>query len=145
MTAVSLREVADADLPIFFALQRDMVAVTMAGVESRDRTAFDEHWARIRSDPSVVLRTVVADGEVVGNVVSFVRDDEREIGYWIARQHWGRGIATAALGAFLLVETRRPLHAGVLPGNAGSLRVLEKHGFALTGGGGEELLHLTLV
>ena len=35
--------------------------------------------------------------------------------------------------AFLGEEESRPLHAGVLPANAGSLRVLEKCGFAVVG------------
>lgn len=57
----------------------------------------------------------------------------REVGYWVARELWGGGIATAALAGLLLVETRRPLYAGV----AGSLRVLEKCGFAVCGDGGD--------
>jgi RimJ/RimL family protein N-acetyltransferase len=28
-------------------------------------------------------------------------DDEREIRYWIGREHWGRGIATASVRAFI--------------------------------------------
>jgi len=105
----------------------------MAGVGGRDREAFDEHWARILADDDVVVRTVEVGGEVAGHVLSFVRDGRREVGYWIARHHWGRGVATAALVAFLGEEERRPLHAGVLPHNAGSLRVLEKCGFSVYG------------
>jgi RimJ/RimL family protein N-acetyltransferase len=35
--------------------------------------------------------------------------------------------------AFLGEDQTRPLHAGVLPANGGSLRVLEKCGFAVCG------------
>jgi RimJ/RimL family protein N-acetyltransferase len=57
--------------------------------------------------------------------------EPREVGYWVARSHWGRGVATAALAAFLEEETRRPLIAGVAVHNPGSRRVLEKCGFTL--------------
>ena len=131
--AVTLRTVEPADLPIFFEHQRDPVALVMAGMPGRDQEAFDEHWARILADEAVRIRTVVAGGEVAGNVLSFERNGGREVGYWIGRDHWGRGVATAALVAFLGEEEGRPLHAGVVPQNGGSLRVLEKCGFAVCG------------
>jgi len=58
---------------------------------------------------------------------------EREVGYWIGREHWGRGVATAALAAFVAEVTERPLFAHVVNSNAGSIRVLEKCGFRRTG------------
>jgi RimJ/RimL family protein N-acetyltransferase len=64
-------------------------------------------------------------------VVSFNCGDEREVGYWLGREYWGQGIATAALQEFLAVEQHRPLFAGVVDDNAGSIRVLEKCGFQL--------------
>ena len=130
---VTLRDVEPADLPVFFEHQRDPVALAMAGLPGRERDAFDEHWARILADDAVHIRTIVAGDDVVGNVLSFERHGRREVGYWIGRHHWGRGIATAALVAFLGEETVRPLHAGVEPQNGGSLRVLEKCGFAVCG------------
>ena len=73
---------------------------------------------------------VEADGVVVGNVVSWEHEGEREVGYRIGREHWGRGVATAALAAFVAEVTERPLFAHVANTNAGSIRVLEKCGFA---------------
>ena len=128
---VTLRPVEPADLPIFFEHQRDPAGIAMAGVGGRDRATFDEHWSKILADEDSLIRTVVADGAVAGYVLSFERDGRREVGSWIGRDHWGRGGATAALGAFLGEERTRPLHAGVLPANRGSLRVLEKCGFAV--------------
>ena len=130
---VVLRAVEPADLPILFEHQRDPAGITMAGVGGRDRAAFDEHWGRILADDDTLIRTVVLDGEVAGHVLSFERDGRREVGYWIGRDHWGRGVATAALVAFLGEDDARPLHAGVLTANVGSLRVLEKCGFAVCG------------
>jgi RimJ/RimL family protein N-acetyltransferase len=137
---VSLRPVEPADLPVLFEHQRDPVANVMAGVPARDRPAFTAHWERILADPTVVVRAIVADGRLAGNVVSFERDGRREVGYWIERELWGGGIATAALAEFLRVETRRPLYAGVVRQNGGSLRVLEKCGFAACGDDGDRIL-----
>lgn len=59
-----------------------------------------------------------------------------ELGYWIARPHWGRGIATEACTA--LVDIARALRLPALEAshfldNPASGRVLEKLGFAPTG------------
>jgi RimJ/RimL family protein N-acetyltransferase len=71
---------------------------------------------------------------VAGNVVSFEQDGEREVGYWIGREYWGKGVATEALSQFLdHVEVRRPLYAGVAKHNVASIRVLEKCGFTIVG------------
>lgn len=130
--AVSLREPTDADLPILFEHQRDPESNAMAAFPAREREAFEAHWRRILADPTVVLRVVEAGAEVVGNVLTFVTAGERDVGYWIAREHWGRGFASAALEQFLADQVvERPLRARVASHNVGSLRVLEKSGFAL--------------
>lgn len=59
-----------------------------------------------------------------------------ELGYWIARPHWGRGIATEACSA--LVQIARTLRLPALEAshfldNPASGRVLEKLGFKATG------------
>ena len=128
---VQLRETVAGDLPILFAHQADPVASTMAAFPSRDWDAFVAHQAKIQADPEVVTRAVVAGGEVVGAIGSFTIDDAREVGYWIGRDHWGRGIATAALRALLVLEPVRPLWAHVAAHNVGSRRVLEHCGFAV--------------
>lgn len=130
---VALREVRPDDLPLFFEYQRDPVAVAMAAFPSREREAFDAHWARILADPAVIVRTVSADGEVAGNVLSFDRAGAREVGYVLGRAHWGRGIATRALALYLEVERTRPLVARVVKHNGASLRVLAKTGFRVVG------------
>lgn len=132
-TVVQLREVQESDLPVFFENQADEAASRLAAVASRDREAFEAHWAKILADPATLIRTIVFDGDVAGNVLSFERDGLRELGYWISRAFWGKGIATAAVAAFLDVDATRPLHAKVAGDNHGSVRVLEKSGFTLTG------------
>jgi len=136
---VSLREVRESDLPVFFEQQLDPDATLMADFPSRERDAFMAHWTKILTEEIGIVRTVVVDGEVAGNVVSWVHGDERGVCYWIGKPYWGRGVATAALGAFLDVVTTRPLHAHVARHNLGSIRVLEKCGFRRAGEDGEEL------
>jgi len=133
---ITLRDVTDADLPIFFEQQRDLAYNRMAAFTRKDpddRAAFDAHWKKIRADPEITNRTIVFEGQVAGNIASFVVDGEREITYGIARHLWGRGIATEALRAFLTVVTDRPLRARAAKDNVGSLRVLMKCGFEVTG------------
>jgi len=59
-----------------------------------------------------------------------------EMGYWIARSHWGRGLATEACTA--LIDIARTLglarlEASHFVDNPASARVLEKLGFESTG------------
>jgi RimJ/RimL family protein N-acetyltransferase len=132
-SAILLRDVTEEDLPIFFEQQLDPVATQMAAFPSRDQPAFMAHWAKILADTTVIAQTIRFDGQVAGNVVSFEVAGEREVGYWIGRQYWGKGIATAALATFLDQVQARPLYAHVAKHNRGSLRVLEKCGFTIIG------------
>lgn len=91
------------------------------------------HWATIRVETDTLIRTIECGGAVVGYVASFVKDDLRLIGYWIGREHWGKGIASNALAAFLTIDKSRPLHAYVAKHNLGSIRVLERCGFTVRG------------
>jgi RimJ/RimL family protein N-acetyltransferase len=129
---VELREVTEADLPTFYQHQRDELAYRMVGYEPKDWDAFIPHWAKNMANPDSVERAVVVDGELAGNMVCFDQDGEREVGYWMGREFWGRGIATEALAQFLDEITERPLYAVVAVHNVGSVRVLQKCGFVLT-------------
>ena len=130
---VKLRPVREDDLEVFYRQQRDPVASAMAAFPERERDAFLTHWHDIMAGDDVLLRTVEADGQVAGNMVSFEQSGRREVGYWLGRPFWGRGIATAALRAFLTEEARRPLEAHVAAHNVASRRVLEKCGFRACG------------
>jgi RimJ/RimL family protein N-acetyltransferase len=124
-----LRPVIETDLPVFYEQQLDPLATRMANFPARMREEFFAHWAEIMIDESVLLRTVVWDGQVAGNVLSFNMEGKREVGYWFGRAYWGKGLASRALAEFLNIETRRPLYAYTDLGNAGSQRVLEKCAF----------------
>jgi RimJ/RimL family protein N-acetyltransferase len=126
---VQLREVEDADLEVFFEHQRDPEATRLAAVAAKARKPFLAYWAEIRAGQTVLARTIVVNGEVAGNIMCWDQWGQRQIGYWIGRRYWGRGVATTALALFLCWMTTRPLHAYAAAHNAGSIRVLEKCGF----------------
>jgi RimJ/RimL family protein N-acetyltransferase len=128
---VTLRPVENGDLPFFFAWQGDEESYRMAAVPTRDAEAFAAHWSRIRSNPDGMLRTIVADGDIAGHALSWTSEDGRMVGYWLGKEYWGRGIASAALLLYLEEETHRPLLASVAEHNVGSRWVLEKAGFEL--------------
>jgi RimJ/RimL family protein N-acetyltransferase len=128
-TTILLRDVIESDLPLFFEQQRDPVANEMANFPARDREAFMAHWAKILADETNILKTVLCDDQVAGNIVSWEHSGEREVGYWLGREFWGKGIATRALSLFLEQVTTRPLYAYVVKHNIASIRVLEKCGF----------------
>jgi RimJ/RimL family protein N-acetyltransferase len=128
-----LRRVEQGDIAIFFDQQDDPIATGTAAVPSRNRAAHAAHWAKILADESVVVRTAVDGGHVLGYVVSFVVDGKRNIGYWLGRRYWGDGHATRALTEYLAEVRERPLQARVAEHNTASLRVLAKCGFATAG------------
>lgn len=128
---VTLRPVEQSDLEIFYEHQADAGSIAMAGVPGRDPDAHRAHWQQLLADETVHVRTVVARGNVAGSVLSFMRDEVREVGYWLGREAWGRGVASRALQLFLVWETERPVYAFVIEANVVSRRVLEKAGFTV--------------
>lgn len=126
---VRLRDVEPEDLPWFFEQQADPEAVRMAQVAPRDREAFHAHWSRILADPSLIVMTIMYGDLVAGYVACWPDGEDHMVGYWIAREVWGRGVATRALSAFLALMPLRPLTAYVAEENVASRRVLEKCGF----------------
>lgn len=91
---------------------------------------------------------VVRDGLVVGDCGWFGppdEDGEVEIGYGLAPSVRGSGVATAAVALLLgwvAAQGARSVRAEVLPGNAPSLRLLDRLGF---GDIGEHAGHRVLV
>jgi ribosomal-protein-alanine N-acetyltransferase len=102
-----------------------------------------QYYLDLMTDPASTELTVAIEvaGEAAGSIsLLFQQDISRrsaEIGYWLGRQFWGQGIATAAVRAlseyglahFDLVR----LYATVYAPNLASARVLEKAGYTLEG------------
>src|SRR5438067_4118128 len=126
MVVTVLRDVAETDLDVFYDQQLDPEATAMAVCPARDRETFDAHWRRLLAD---VKRTIVDAGAVAGNIGCWEQDGRLFVGYWVGREFWGRGLATAALAELVAEIPERPLHAWVASSNVGSIRVLEKCGF----------------
>jgi RimJ/RimL family protein N-acetyltransferase len=105
----------------------------MAGVPSRDREAFEEQMRGILANDQNLIRVIDVDGEAAGSVLSWPSEGRRYVGYRVAREFWGRGLATAALAELLGELQERPLHALVSTENVASIRVLEKCGFVAIG------------
>ena len=87
------------------------------------------------------LWAIEVDGEAAGGIgLVLLSDVERvsaEIGYWLGEAFWKRGIVTEALRAVTAEAFRRfdLMRVFALPfaDNPGSIRVLEKAGYALEG------------
>lgn len=135
--AITLRPVTPADLPALFVQQLDPESNHMAAFtpeDPADEAAFQERWARIFADKTLIARAIVlADGRLAGSIALHRWFGEPELSYGIGREFWGRGIATAALSALLAEVIERPLFARVAKDNRASQRVLEKCGFTIYG------------
>ncbi|MFN0138116.1 MAG: GNAT family N-acetyltransferase [Phycisphaerae bacterium] len=135
--AVRLRPVGPADLPALFEIQADPESNVMAGTKSRTREVFFTVWERNFVDAGVNACVIEIDGasgsQLVGSIARFQADGHDCVGYWIARAHWGKGIASRALALFLEQEHRRPLRATTAGDNAPSRHILQKCGFRFVG------------
>ena len=94
-----------------------------------------EEMASRTAGTSLALAIVVA-GELVGVcAVSDIGGEPRsgELGYWVARQAWGRGYASEAVARVVAMAFAHhglaSLEASVLASHTASRRVLEKNGF----------------
>lgn len=86
-------------------------------------------------------RAIVVNGEAVGCVAIFIKNDvyskSAEIAYWLGEPFWGKGIMSKAIGqlsqmAFKQYDIVRIL-AEPYSHNTGSRKALEKAGFVLEG------------
>jgi RimJ/RimL family protein N-acetyltransferase len=71
---------------------------------------------------------------LIGVIGAHKKKGAFEIGYWLGRPFWGRGLASEAVCAFTQeARSLGPLEAAHFVDNPASGRVLEKAGFAYTG------------
>jgi len=83
---------------------------------------------------------IIIKNEVVGGIVLENPNSNKkifEVGYYIARPHWGKGIATQALikiskYGFNILRLKK-IWGGIISNNPASGRVFEKAGFKLEG------------
>lgn len=98
-------------------------------------------WLARAVDESDRAWAIEIDGLAVGGISlhpgSDVHRHSAELGYWIGRRYWGRGIISAIVTRFSPVAMSafrlHRLFATVYANNPASMRVLEKAGFAREG------------
>lgn len=136
MENISLRAATTADLPILFEQQRDPEATCMAAFTASDPSdwaAFEAHESAVLANDGVRFLVILANGQIAGSMVVYIAAGQPEVGYWLGKSFWGKGIATRALALTLATYTERPLYARAAKDNAASRRVLEKCGFRIYG------------
>jgi ribosomal-protein-alanine N-acetyltransferase len=99
-------------------------------LEYREKFGRDFTFA-IRDENARLIGVVAADRFEPG------KSHHTEIGYWLARPYWGRGIITSAVHAFVRYLFRETelirVTAHVFSHNIASVRVAEKNGFVREG------------
>ncbi|MGE5317002.1 MAG: GNAT family N-acetyltransferase [Chloroflexota bacterium] len=96
-----------------------------------------QYIALVQGDNKVFA--IVVEGTVAGCIGGFLKEDvyrmNAEIGYYLAEEHWGRGIMTKVIRIFteFLFESFdiNRVYAEPFARNIGSRRSLEKAGFIL--------------
>lgn len=154
--AIRLRRTTEADLRSLHSFELDPVSNELAGSKPRDWPTFLARWEAILADANgtetrVTPRVILADDVLVGsiNISPYTPHTPPphppldSLGYWIARPHWGRSIATRAVTLMLQELTRDPhaphsitpppppLYATTAGHNHASLRILHRHGFEI--------------
>lgn len=144
LTSCVVREFTASDLPSLVHHANDR----HVWINLRDRFPhpyLEEHGRTFldhvsRQSPARVW-AVDVDGVAAGAIgLELFGDVERvsaEIGYWLGRACWGRGIMTEAVAAVTAEAFRQfdltRIFALPFADNPGSIRVLEKAGYALEG------------
>lgn len=128
---IRIRDVTAHDFPRMYEMQLDPESNRMAVTNARSAEAFDTHWRTALQDPDVAAKVILIDDEVVGYVSRFQNAGAPNVGYWIGREHWGKGLASRGLELLLQEVKTRPLFAQAATSNLASLRVLQKCGFVI--------------
>lgn len=137
MAKIILRQIVNTDLPILFQQQLEPEAVAMSAYPSKDRGEFMRHWEGILKNKNVTARAILYKEKVAGHIICWKEGKyEQRVGYWVGKEFWRRGIASAAMAEFLLLVKIRPLFAEVARHNIASQKVLQKNGFTLHDEGG---------
>jgi RimJ/RimL family protein N-acetyltransferase len=136
-------ELGDADALLPFASDPE-VSKMLSWDPHKDRSetvAFLERVIAARTEGTSIAWAIVFEGQVVG-VISIDgirwefrawRMDKAEIGYWLGRPFWGRGLmseaATAALRFAFEMLGLHKVTIGCVEGNEASRAIIEKLGF----------------
>ena len=101
-----------------------------------------QKFLRARRKPATGISLAIeVDGEAAGGIAVTIGEGTEahcaELGYWLGRRHWGRGLMSQVVGHFVpWVMAERGLvrlEAQVVVENAASCKLLERLGFVLEG------------
>jgi len=92
-----------------------------------------EEWLNNINDDDLLF-SIFRNNSLIGGVgLSLEEDNDLDLGFWIGRDHWGKGYATeAAMGLIKYTQKEfnfKQIKACYIKGNTGSSNVLRKLGF----------------
>ncbi len=95
----------------------------------------------VKKNYSTLFFALANETELIGGIGAVPQTDvhrfSAEVGFWLGKSHWNKGIITLALPVFCnYLFTKfdfNRLTANVFEGNEASKKVLEKNGFVLEG------------
>ena len=127
------------------AADNPRIAANLRNVFPSPYTLADAEWyvsdCIARGEERQLTRAIMIEGKAAGSIGVFLQDDvyekSAELGYWLAEEHWGKGVMTEAVRqicreAFNRFDLLR-VFAEPFADNQGSRRVLEKAGFSCEG------------
>nr|WP_325183049.1 GNAT family N-acetyltransferase [uncultured Oscillibacter sp.] len=146
MTAFTLRPWRPSDAAdVASAANNPKIAANLRNVFPSPYTLADAEWyvgdCIAQGEERQLTRAIVIEDRAAGSIGVFVKDDvyekSAELGYWLAEEHWGRGVMTEAVRQLCREAFRRfdilRIYAEPFSDNLGSRRVLEKAGFTCEG------------
>ena len=137
---VTLRDIMKADAPVIAELANDYEVAKMVATMPHPYSLADAHVFLDKINEAFKAGeghslAITVDGDFAGCAGWFYSEDEKlEIGYWVARKFWARGIAGKAVDLILGVIRKEcpdvtEVLAQYMEENPASGRVLEKCGF----------------
>lgn len=148
---ICLRELTPTDAPVLVdALNNTSVTSYLSSRIPSPYTTEDALWfINTGSKDMSLVKAISYRGTCCGTVGLYLQEKEyqhsAELGYWIAQEYWGNGLATLAVKAFVeqvfattqITRVFNPVSAT----NFGSIRVMEKAGFTLEGRLSQAVIH----
>lgn len=131
---IELKEFDFSVIPDLFKFHQEPEANQMAAFirdDYKDYNLFFKRWEQITKNEENTLNLIYCDKTLVGYICAYKLFNEINVGYWLGKEFWGRGIASFALKLFISKFKNKTLFARVAFDNIASIRVLEKCGFSL--------------
>ncbi len=131
-----LRRATMDDVAAFHAIFRDQEAMRYWSFLPHEHEEQTREWvaSMVNLDPAMSDDFVITlNGEAIGKMGAYRLP---EFGFILAREHWGKGLASEALAAFVAyrrgADPGGKLTADVDPRNKSSIKLLKRAGFTET-------------